>query len=132
MTAFAVEWGTGQVLLSVLWLAGFVIWAWLAVVVFADLFASRDLSGGAKALWVLCVVLLPLVGVVVYVMVRVRDRPLTATGFTRSPARVPEAPRSAYVMTPDVVTALDRLNARRDAGEVTADEYRQQRSELLA
>jgi hypothetical protein len=35
-------------------------------------------------------------------------------------------------MTPDVVTALDRLNARRDAGEVTADEYRQQRSELLA
>ncbi len=127
----AVEWGTGQVLLSLLWLAAFVIWAWLAIVVFADLFASHDLSGGAKALWVLCVVLLPFVGVLVYVIVRVRDRQLTVTGFTRSPAAPPEPARAAYVMTANDVAAVDRLNAQRDAGEISAEEYRTRRAELL-
>ncbi len=129
--SIAVEWGTGQVLLSLLWLAAFVIWAWLAIVVFADLFASRDLSGGAKALWVLCVVLLPLIGVLVYVFVRVRDRQLTVTGFTRSPAAHPEPSRAEYVMTASDVAAVDSLNAQRDAGEITAEEYRTQRDELL-
>ena len=37
---FAVEWGTGQVALAMLWLAVFVIWAWLAIVVFADVFGN--------------------------------------------------------------------------------------------
>jgi hypothetical protein len=71
-------------------------------------------------------------GVAVYVIVRVRDRRLTPVGFTRSPARSPEQSRSAYVMTPEVVAALDRLNARRDAGEISADEYRDRRAALLA
>lgn len=135
MHALAVEWGTGQVALAMLWLAAFVIWAWLAIVVFADLFGNPDLSGGEKALWVLCVVLLPLLGVVVYVLVRVRERPLTVRGFAMSPMSpvVPdEPPRSAYVMTPEVVDALGRLAVRRDAGEITAEEYVRERERLLA
>lgn len=131
----AVDWGTGQVALVLLGLAAFVIWAWLAIVVFADLFGNAALSGGEKALWVVCVVLLPFLGVVTYVLVRVRERPLTVSGFAVSPAKPAEPaelPRSAYVMTPEVVDALRTLAARRDAGEIGAAEYVQERERLLA
>jgi ABC-type multidrug transport system fused ATPase/permease subunit len=61
-------------LLSVFWtlleIAAFVIWIWLVVVVFIDIFRSRDLGGLAKALWVILVVLLPLLGVLIYLIAR--------------------------------------------------------------
>ena len=50
--------------------AGFFIWIWLLVVVFADIFRSHDMGGFAKALWVLLVIFLPLVGVLIYLIAR--------------------------------------------------------------
>ncbi len=47
-----------------------VIWFWILITVFIDIFRSPDLSGGAKALWFLFVLLIPLIGVVVYLIVR--------------------------------------------------------------
>ena len=47
-----------------------VMWFWILITVFIDIFRSRDLSGGAKALWFLFVLLIPLIGVVVYLIVR--------------------------------------------------------------
>jgi hypothetical protein len=47
-----------------------VIWIWILVWVFIDIFRSQDLSGGAKVLWFLFVLLIPLIGVVVYLIVR--------------------------------------------------------------
>jgi hypothetical protein len=66
----AAEWGTGQVFLSFLWFALFVIWIWLLIVVFADIFRSRDLSGWAKAAWTIFVIVLPYLGVFVYLIAR--------------------------------------------------------------
>jgi Short C-terminal domain/Phospholipase_D-nuclease N-terminal len=66
----AAEWGSGEVLLSMLWFFLFFIWIWLLIVVFADIFRSRDLSGWAKALWVIFVVVLPYLGVFVYLIAR--------------------------------------------------------------
>ena len=48
----------------------FVIWIWLLFVVFADIFRSHDLSGWAKALWVLGVIIFPYIGVLVYLIAR--------------------------------------------------------------
>ena len=48
----------------------FVIWIWLLIVVFSDIFRSRDMGGGAKALWVIFVVILPYIGVLVYLIAR--------------------------------------------------------------
>jgi hypothetical protein len=53
-----------------LWFFLFFIWIWLLIVVFADIFRSRDLSGWAKALWVIFVVVLPYLGVFVYLIAR--------------------------------------------------------------
>jgi hypothetical protein len=60
----------GQALLTVLEFALLILWIWLAVTVVVDVFRSHDLSGWAKAGWVVLIVLLPLLGVLVYVIAR--------------------------------------------------------------
>jgi Phospholipase_D-nuclease N-terminal len=47
-----------------------IIWIWILIWVFIDIFRSPDLSGGAKALWFLFVLFIPLIGVLVYLIVR--------------------------------------------------------------
>ena len=47
-----------------------VIWIWILITVFIDIFRSHDLSGWGKALWFLFVLIIPLVGVLVYLIVR--------------------------------------------------------------
>jgi ABC-type multidrug transport system fused ATPase/permease subunit len=47
-----------------------IIWFWLLIVVFGDIFRSRDLGGGAKALWVIFVIILPFLGIFVYLIAR--------------------------------------------------------------
>jgi len=70
MTQLIAEFGTGQVLWSMLWFFLFFIWIWLLIVVFADIFRSADLSGWGKALWTIFVILLPYLGVFVYLIAR--------------------------------------------------------------
>ena len=64
------EFGTGQVFWSMRWFFMFFIWIWLLIIVFSDIFRSRDLSGWAKALWVIFVIILPYLGVFVYLIAR--------------------------------------------------------------
>jgi hypothetical protein len=64
------EWGSGQVLWSMLWFFLFFIWIWILITVFADIFRSHDLSGWAKALWVIFVIVVPYLGVFVYLIAR--------------------------------------------------------------
>ena len=65
----AVEWGTGQVLWSILWFFLFFLWIVLVVTIFADLMRADDMSGWAKALWVLAIIILPILGVLLYLIV---------------------------------------------------------------
>lgn len=64
------EFGTGQVLWSMIWFFLFFIWIWLLIVVFGDIFRSPDLSGWGKGLWTIFVILLPYLGVFVYLIAR--------------------------------------------------------------
>jgi len=66
----AAEFGTGQAFLSILYFFLFFILIWLVLSVFTDIFRSTDLSGWAKALWVLFVIVLPFIGVFAYLIVR--------------------------------------------------------------
>src|SRR5271169_6489454 len=47
-----------------------IIWFWLLIIVFSDIFRSHDLGGGAKALWVFFIIILPFLGVLVYLIAR--------------------------------------------------------------
>jgi Phospholipase_D-nuclease N-terminal len=56
--------------LTVMWFVLFCAWIWLVVWVIADIFRSQDLSGWAKALWTLLVVIVPWLGVFAYLVAR--------------------------------------------------------------
>ena len=45
-----------------------VIWFWLLITVFADVFRRRDISGGKKALWLIFVIIVPFLGVFIYLI----------------------------------------------------------------
>src|SRR3954452_6148676 len=70
MPTLASDFGTGQVFLSMLWFFLFFIWIWLLIVVFSDIFRSHDLGGVAKAIWVIAIIILPYLGVLVYLIAR--------------------------------------------------------------
>jgi ABC-type multidrug transport system fused ATPase/permease subunit len=70
MSLFANEFGTGQVFWSFLWFFMFFIWIWLLIIVFGDIFRSHDMGGVAKTLWVIFVILVPYLGVFVYLIAR--------------------------------------------------------------
>ena len=55
---------------SILYFFLWVIWIWILIWVFIDIFRSHDLSGGAKALWFVFVLFIPLIGVLVYLIAR--------------------------------------------------------------
>jgi hypothetical protein len=61
-------------LLGVFWtmleLFLFIIWIWILITVFIDIFRSHDLGGGAKALWCIFVIIIPFIGVLVYLIAR--------------------------------------------------------------
>lgn len=64
------EFGTGQVFWSMVWFFLFFIWIWLLISVFADIFRSHDMGGFAKAVWVIFVIVIPYLGVFVYLIAR--------------------------------------------------------------
>jgi ABC-type multidrug transport system fused ATPase/permease subunit len=70
MSSLLAEFGTGQVFWSMLWFFLFFIWIWLLITVFADIFRSPDMGGGAKAVWTIFVIVLPYLGVFVYLIAR--------------------------------------------------------------
>jgi hypothetical protein len=70
VSILASDFGTGQVFLSMLWFFMFFIWIWLLIVVFSDIFRSHDLGGFAKFLWVVFIIVLPYLGVFVYLIAR--------------------------------------------------------------
>jgi hypothetical protein len=67
---FADDFGTGEVFWSMLWFFLFFIWIWILIMVFSDIFRSHDMGGWAKALWVIFVILVPYLGVFVYLIAR--------------------------------------------------------------
>jgi Phospholipase_D-nuclease N-terminal len=58
--------------LDVLWTMfvffAWVIWFWLLITIFADIFRRTDIGGGAKALWTIFVIITPFIGVLIYMI----------------------------------------------------------------
>ena len=110
-----------------LWL----VWIWIFVMVIFDIFRSHDLSGWGKALWVLFVAIIPLIGVLVYLIVRGGDMHNRAQ---RQAARQDEALRS-YVQDAASTSPADQLAKLadlRDRGVITAEEFAREKEKVLA
>jgi Short C-terminal domain/Phospholipase_D-nuclease N-terminal len=128
----AAEFGTGQVLWSMLWFFLFFIWIWLLIFVFSDIFRSRDLSGWAKALWTIFVIVLPYLGVFVYLIARGRQMHEHA----EQAARQQDAAMRSYlqsVATPGGGTAdeITRLAGLRDKGVISEEDFQRGKAKAL-
>lgn len=122
--------------LTMLWFFLFIAWLWLLFSVFGDIVRSRDMSGWAKALWSLFIIILPLLGTLIY---------LIARGGGMAERNAAEAQRREeqfrdYVrnVTTDTATGastadeLAKLAQLRDAGTITPEEFETQKAKLLA
>jgi hypothetical protein len=110
-----------------------VVWIWLLITVFADIFRSHDLSGWARALWVLFVFLIPVVGLLVYLIARGGEMHERAE---RRAQRQDEALRSylqqAEGPSGSSADQLAKLADLRDRGVVSADEFEREKAKVLA
>jgi hypothetical protein len=109
-----------------------ILWIWVVIYVFIDIFRSRDLSGVAKALWFLFVLFIPLIGVLVYLIARggemheraVRDAQQQDQEVRRYIQQAASEPNSA--------DQLAKLADLRDRGVITADEFDREKAKVLA
>jgi len=109
-----------------------VIWFWILITVFIDIFRSKDLSGWGKALWFIFVLIIPLIGVLVYLIVRggsmhersVRDAQQSEQEFR---SYVQDAAGSG---TP--ADQLSKLADLRDRGVITSEEFDREKAKILA
>ena len=67
---FAYDYPLGGVFLSMLYFFLFFIWIYILITVFIDIFRSHDLNGWVKALWAIFVIIVPFLGVFVYLIAR--------------------------------------------------------------
>ena len=111
-----------------------VIWIWILISVFIDIFRSHDLSGWAKALWFLFVLFIPLIGVLVYLIVRgdsMHERQLQQARAEDQAARayIQQAAADAPASTAD---QLEKLANLRDRGVITPEEFEREKAKILA
>jgi hypothetical protein len=66
----AAEFGTGQVLWSILWFFLFFVWIMLIFQIFGDIIRSDDMGGAAKAIWSIFIIFLPFLGIFIYLIAR--------------------------------------------------------------
>lgn len=108
-----------------------VIWIWIAITVFADLFRRHDISGGMKAVWVVFVIVVPFLGVLVYLIAY-------GKGMAERNAEQAKAAQSQlddYVrQTAGTGGAHDIAKAKEllDSGAITQDEYEALKAKALA
>ncbi len=117
--------------LSVLYFFLFFMWIWIAITVFIDIFRSHDMNGWVKALWLLFVIVLPFLGVFIYLIARGgkmaehRQKDMEAAQASFSQAVKEAAPV-------DVAGQLEKLASLRDQGVITPEEFAEQKAKLLA
>jgi hypothetical protein len=121
-----------DVIVWMFWFMLLVIWISLFIRVIGDIFRDRELGGGAKALWVLLLIILPWLGILIYLIVRgksMNERTIQAV-------QSQEASFRSYVQdaagTSSMADELQQLAALRDAGTITPADYEQAKAKILA
>jgi len=113
-------------LMDVLAIFAFVVWFWLLIVIYSDLFRRHDISGWGKALWVIGLVLFSYLGILAYLITQGRgmaERNTQQAQQTRDELR-----RVVGFSAADEIAKLDQL---KKSGSITADEYGRLRAKLV-
>ncbi|MGH2636614.1 MAG: SHOCT domain-containing protein [Actinomycetota bacterium] len=119
------DWSFGDFLWAMIVFFFWFMFIWMFIGVFSDIFRRNDLSGGAKAGWIILLVLLPFLGILIYMIARPKmteqDKQMLAEAHEQQ--RRLEGYSSA-----DEIAKLAKL---RDEGKISAEEYERLKSKAM-
>jgi hypothetical protein len=101
-----------------------VIWFWLLITVFADIFRRHDMSGWVKTLWIVFVIVLPYLGVFVYFISQGRDMAeRKAREMEAAQMELDDHIRSVSANGSGPAAEIDKANQLLSSGAITQTEY---------
>jgi hypothetical protein len=122
----------GDILLVALEIFFFVVWIWILITILSDLFRDHELSGWAKAAWVLFLVFVPFLTALIYLIARgegMRDRTIKAQADAKK--HFDEYVRQqAHTASP--ADELHKLAELKDKGALSQEEFDRAKQRLLA
>jgi hypothetical protein len=110
----------------------FIIWIWLLIIVFTDIFRSKDIGGFAKALWVIFVIVLPFLGVLIYLIARggkMQERAVKDAQQQDQAFRAYVQETAGATSTADEVAKLADLKA---SGAISEEEFQAAKAKALS
>jgi ABC-type multidrug transport system fused ATPase/permease subunit len=110
----------------------FLIWFWLLVIIFGDIFRSRDMSGGVKALWVIFVIILPFLGILVYLIARGGKMHERAEQAAQQQQQAFDAYVKETAGGGNSVDQLAKLADLKQQGAITDAEFEAQKAKILS
>ncbi len=116
---------------SMIWFFVFVLWIWLLINIVFDIFRSHDMGGLAKALWLLFIIVLPFLGVLVYLIVRGGQMHERSVASARSQD---QALRDYVRQTAgggSTASELETLAKLHDAGKLSDDDFEKAKAKVL-
>jgi hypothetical protein len=120
------DWTFGDFILGVLYVFAWVILFWLVITVFIDVFRRHDINGWVKGFWVIFVVVVPWLGVLVYL---ISQHAGMAERNTRAASEYRDELRHAGGFS--VADELEKLDRMKSEGKLTDDEYQRLRGRLV-
>ena len=105
----------------------FVVWFWLAITVFADLFRRHDISGWIKVAWVIAVIVFPYIAVLAYLIFE--GRSMAGRNVERAQQARDELRRVVGFSVADEIQKLDGL---KKAGSISDAEFARLRARLVS
>ncbi len=113
-------------LMNVLGIFAFVVWFWLLVVIYGDLFRRHDISGWGKALWVIGLVVFSYVGILAYLITQ--GRGMAERNAQQAQQAREELRRVVGFSVADEISKLDQL---KKSGAITDAEFQSLRAKLV-
>ena len=104
----------------------FVLWFWLLIIVFSDLFRRRDVSGFGKVLWVIALFVFPYIGIFAYLLTQ--SRGMAERNQARALDARDELRRVVGFSSADEIEKLERL---RKANTISEEEYSRLRARVM-
>jgi hypothetical protein len=121
-----------DVLVSTFWFMLLFAWIWLFISIFGDLFRDHELSGWGKALWTFFLIVLPWLGVLVYLIARGRSMNERARAQAqRNEQEFRQYVQQAAASSPSTADELAKLADLRDRGGISEQEFAQAKARLL-
>ena len=109
----------------------FFIWFWLLIVIFGDIFRSRDMGGGVKALWIIFVIVLPFLGIFIYLIARGGNMHERAEAAAQQQQQAFDAYVKETAGASSNVDQLAKLADLKQQGVITDGEFEAQKAKLL-